>query len=432
MANVIHKKSISAWCLINVPVGTDFNLICKMKKGPYFLSFFFLSLLAIACGRTVSDKGKPPLDYAIKMADSDIKRNPEGWMIDFRKTPKWEYTHGLMMNAYLALYKKNGEKKYLDYVKAFADTMINESGDILTYKLTDYNIDRVSSGRFLINLYQIDPKPKYLKAIKQLRSQMKDHPRTSEGGFWHKKRYPHQMWLDGLYMGSPFLALYGQKFKEPGLLSDVVHQIMLVNKHHYDPESGLFYHGWDESHEQKWSDPETGLSPNFWGRAVGWYAMALVDVMDCLPKEHPGRDSVLTVIDRMAKGIVKYQDSASGVWYQVLDMGDRSGNYLESSASTMFTYFLYKAMNKGYINREKYKASARKAYNGILDNFIKEESDGTISITNVCAVAGLGGDPKRDGSYEYYVSEPVRKNDPKAVGPFILASLEMSGFLGNR
>jgi unsaturated rhamnogalacturonyl hydrolase len=402
-----------------------------MRKISYLLLSFVL-LWTFSCKRSGPGDGDTPLNYAIRMADSDMQRNPEGWMIDFREKPKWEYTHGLMMNACLALYNKVRKEKYLDYAEAFADTMINESGEILTYKLSAYNIDRVSPGRFLINLYDIKPKPKYLKAIELLRSQMRDHPRTNEGGFWHKKRYPHQMWLDGLYMGSPFLALYGREFNEPELLNDVVHQIMLVNKHHYDPGTGLFCHGWDESREQQWSDPETGLSPNFWGRAVGWYAMALVDVMDYLPEDHPGRDSVLTVIDRMAKGIVKYQDSDTGVWYQVLDMGDREGNYPESSASTMFTYFLYKALKKGYIDADKYKAFARKAYNGILNNFIKEESDGTISITNVCAVAGLGGDPYRNGSYEYYVSEPVRKNDPKAVGPFIMASLEMNEFLENQ
>jgi unsaturated rhamnogalacturonyl hydrolase len=204
---------------------------------------------------------------------------------------------------------------------------------------------------------------------------------------------------------------------------------MLVNKHHFDSESGLFYHGWDERREQKWADPKTGLSPNFWGRAVGWYAMALVDVMDYLPKNHRGRDSVLMVIKRVAKGIVKHQDRNTGVWYQVLNLGDRSGNYLESSASTMFAYFLLKSLNEGYIDSAEYQESAIKAYQGILSNFIQEEQDGTISITKGCAVSGLGGNPYRDGSFEYYVSEPIRNNDLKSVGPFILASLEMSKLL---
>lgn len=394
-----------------------------MIRLKFIFTVFIIPALVVSCNQGASKEKIAPLEYAQKMADSDIKRNPEAWMIDFREKPKWEYTHGLMMNAYLGLYEETGNEDYLKYVKAFADTMVQDSGEILTYKLSDYNIDRVSPGRFLINLYRLSPEEKYLKAIRLLRSQMETHPRTSEGGFWHKKRYPHQMWLDGIYMGCPFLALYGKEFNEPQLFDDVVHQIMLINKHHYDPESGLFYHGWDESREQQWSDPEAGLSPNFWGRAVGWYAMALVDVLDYLPENHPGRDSVLFVVDRLAKGIVKYQDSETGLWYQVLDMGNRPGNYLESSASTMFTYFIYKSLNNGYLDVD-YAKAADKAYDGIIEHFIKEEEDGTISITNVCAVAGLGGDPYRDGSYEYYISEPVRDNDPKAVGPFIMASIE--------
>jgi unsaturated rhamnogalacturonyl hydrolase len=282
------------------------KLFFKMKRYYLIFAIFLLTVFTISFNSGSSKEKIVPLEYAKKMADSDMKRNPEGWMIDFREKPKWEYTHGLMMNSHLELYEETRNERYLDYVKAFADTMMKESGEILTYKLSDYNIDRVSPGRFLINLYQISPQPKYLKAIKLLRSQMTDHPRTSEGGFWHKKRYPHQMWLDGLYMGSPFLALYGREFNEPQLFEYVVHQILLINKHHYDTETGLFYHGWDESREQQWSDPETGLSPHFWGRAVGWYAMALVDVLECLPENHPGRESVLFVIDLLAQGVVKY------------------------------------------------------------------------------------------------------------------------------
>ncbi len=367
------------------------------------------------------------MNYAVKMADSDMKRNPEGWMVDFRESLKWEYTHGLMMNAHLAVWEETGKEKYFEYVKEFADTMVQESGEIRKYDINLYNIDRVSPGRFLIKLYKEEPKEKYKKAIDLLRSQMKDHPRTSEGGFWHKKIYPHQMWLDGLYMGSPFLTLYGREFDEPELFDDVVHQFMLINKYHYDEETGLFYHGWDESREQRWADEETGLSKHFWGRAVGWFAMGAVDVMSFLPEDHQGRDSLQMIIDKIAEGIVKHQDKESGVWYQVLDQGDREGNYLESSASSMFAYFLYKSLNNGYLGDE-YEDVAQKAYDGIIDEFIQEEEDGTISITDVCAVAGLGGDPYRDGSYEYYINETIRANDPKAVGPFILASLEKARF----
>ena len=362
--------------------------------------------------------------YAVQMADSEIKRNPDPRYIDFSDKPKWEYTNGLICMSMMRVYEFTKNQKYMDYARFYADSMIMEDGNILTYKKTDYNIDRVNPGKFLIDLYEETGDSKYKRAVDTLRQQMREHPRTSEGGFWHKKRYPHQMWLDGIYMGSPFLAQYAKAFNEPELFDDVANQVLLANKHLYDSDKQLYYHGWDESREQAWADNETGLSPNFWGRGMGWYAMAVVDVLDYLPENHPQRDSILGVVYRLAAGITKYQDEATGVWYQVLDQGDHEGNYLEASVSCMFTYFLLKSLNQGYLEKEKYSASAEKAYQGILDEFIIKEKDGTLTITKVCGVAGLGGEPYRSGTYEYYVNEVKRDNDPKAVGPFILASLE--------
>lgn len=360
--------------------------------------------------------------YATWMADSEIKRNPEGWTLDFNEKPKWEYTHGLIMTAMEKVHERTSDKKYLDYIEKFADFMINENGEIMTYQKSAYNIDRVNGGRFLIGLYENTGKEKYQMAIEELRDQMREHPRTSEGGFWHKKVYPHQMWLDGLYMGSPFLARYAAEFGEQELFDDVTNQIYLMDKHGYSEETGLYHHAWDESKEQKWADPETGLSTNYWGRSIGWFSMAVVDVLDYLPEDHPKRDMVINVAKKIAAGIIKYQGE-SGVWYQVVDQGSREGNYLEASASSMFAYFLLKGVSKGYLD-QKYIRYGQKAYKGIIKEFIREDQDGGISITNVCAVAGLGGTPYRDGSYEYYIGEPQRDNDPKGVGPFILASLE--------
>jgi len=283
----------------------------------------------------------------------------------------------------------------------------------------------VNSGKFLFDLYENTKDERYLTAIKQLRDQLKTHPRTSEGGFWHKKRYPHQMWLDGLYMGAPFYAQYAAHFNQPELFDDVVKQFVLVHKYTYNPATGLNYHGWDESKEQKWADPKTGCSPHYWGRAEGWYAMALVDVLDYLPQNHSGRAKIIEILNQVSAGIKKHQDPKTGLWYQVLDQGNREGNYLEATGSSMFTYSLLKAVRKGYISKD-YKTVALKAYSGILENLIKNNSDGTISLTKCCSVAGLGGNPYRDGSYEYYIKEPVRDNDPKGVGPFIMASLEMN------
>jgi len=364
------------------------------------------------------------LDMAVKMADSEMKHFPEPWSVDFNPKPAWNYTQGLIAHAMIRVWKVNGNNAYYNYAKAYADKMIDSNGNIAEYKTADFNIDCVNSGKFLFDLYEKTKDDRYLKAINHLRDQLKTQPRTSEGGFWHKRRYPNQMWLDGLYMGASFMAQYASVMNDPSIYDDVVNQFVIIHKHTFNPEIGLNYHGWDESKQQKWADPVTGCSPNFWGRAMGWYAMALVDVLDYLPLDHPGRTKLLGILNKVAAGIKKYQDPKSGLWYQVLDQGQRKGNYLEATASSMFTYTLLKATRKGYINND-YKPFAIKAYNGILKNLIRDNRDGTISLTKCCSVSGLGGNPYRDGSFDYYVGEPVRADDPKGVGPFIMASLEM-------
>lgn len=382
-------------------------------------------LIAMIPGLTFaqsSAKVSSTAPMSVRMADSDMIRNPKAWMLDFAKTPKWNYTPGLVCSAIQQVWKKTGDEKYYNYIRTYADEMINEDGTIKTYKPQEYNIDKVNPGKFLFGLYKQTGDEKYAKAIKLMRDQMRTHPRTSEGGFWHKKIYPHQMWLDGLYMGSPFLVQYAKVFNEPALYDDVALQIELIDKYTYDDKIGLYYHGWDESKEQKWADKKTGRSPHVWGRAMGWYAMALVDVLDFFPKDHPKYNFILDQVEKMAKSVVRYQDKETGLWYQVVDQGKREGNYLEGSASSMFAYFLLKAVDKGYIDK-KYLDNGTKAYKGILDHLIKVDDNGLVSITQVCGVAGLGGNPYRDGSYEYYVNEIIRDNDPKAVGPFIMASL---------
>ena len=362
-------------------------------------------------------------DFAMKMADSEIKFFPESWTVDFNTKPSWNYTQGLIAFSMMKVWEESGNKAYYDYAKSYADKFIGTDGTISYYELEDYNIDAVNSGKFLFDLYKHTKDERYLKAVNQLRDQLKTHPRTSKGGFWHKKRYPHQMWLDGLYMGAPFYAQYAKEMNQPELFDDVVKQFQLVHKYTYNAETGLNYHGWDESRGQAWADSITGCSPNYWGRAMGWYAMALVDVLDFIPENHSGRQSILDILNQVAAGIKKYQDPETGLWYQVLDQGSREGNYLEATASSMFSYSLLKALRMGYICND-YKAVAVKAYSGIIKKLVRDNGDGTISLTKCCSVAGLGGNPYRDGSYEYYISEPVRDNDPKGVGPFILASLE--------
>lgn len=371
-------------------------------------------------GKEQKEKDTVPV-YA-HMATSEIKRNPDPRLLDFRKKPKWSYTNGLVCSAMIKAWEVTGDDQFLNYAKYYADSMITDDGVIKTYKRRDFNIDNINPGKFVLELLKIDPRDEYKKAVDTLRWQMADHPRTSEGGFWHKKRYPHQMWLDGLYMGSPFLAQYAMMYDEPELFDDVANQIILMDKYAWNTEKEFYYHGWDESREQRWSNPQTGLSPHPWGRAMGWYAMALVDVLEFFPKDHEKRQEILNVVSKLAESIKKYQDPESGLWWQVLDQGGREGNYLESSCSSMFVYFLLKSIENGYLS-EDYMPMTKKAYESIISRFVKKNADGTISLTDVCAVAGLGGKPYRDGSYDYYISEPKRDNDPKGIGPFIMAAI---------
>jgi unsaturated rhamnogalacturonyl hydrolase len=392
-----------------------------MKKTGIISLLLLLQLIAFSGhSRNIKNRG---LEMAVKMANSEIKQFPEPWTVDFNPRPVWNYTQGLVALSMMRLWQENQNEAFYDYAKMYADKMIDASGNITGYKMEDYNIDCVNSGKFLFDLYAKTKDEKYRKAIILLRNQLKTQPRTSEGGFWHKQRYPFQMWLDGLYMGAPFYAQYAKVFNEPALFDDVTDQFLIVHKHTYDPKTGLNYHGWDESKQQKWADPITGCSPNFWGRAEGWYAMALVDVLDFLPATHPGRAKLLGILNQVAAGIKKHQDPKTGLWYQVMDQGTREGNYLEATGSAMFAYTLLKAVRKGYIPTD-YKAVGTKGYIGMLENLMKDNGNGTISLTKCCGGAGLGGNPYRDGSYDYYIREEVRDNDPKGVGPFIMASIE--------
>jgi len=307
-----------------------------LNRFGYHALVFGVGLLLTCCTGQSSPEKAQVEPWSTRMVESVMKRNPEPWMIDFRETPKWEYTQGLVLKAILDAWEATGDDRYFQYVLAYYDQFVNEDGSIELYKLEDYNIDRINPGKPLFRLYKETGKEKYKKAIFLLREQMKTHPRTNEGGFWHKKIYPYQMWLDGLYMAGPFLAEFAVTFDEPQLLDEVANQFVWMESHARDEKTGLLYHGWDESRQQRWADPETGLSPNFWGRSMGWYAMGLVDALDFYPQDHPRRPEIIAILGRLSVAIADFQDEATGVWYQVVDQAGREGNYLESSASTMF------------------------------------------------------------------------------------------------
>lgn len=335
---------------------------------------------------------------------------------------KWSYEWGVVLTGFLELWQDDNTPKYFDYIHQNIDHFVSAEGQIRTYRLEDYNIDNIQPGRLLFSLYETTQDERYRKAIFLLREQLRHHPRVAEGGFWHKLIYPHQMWLDGVYMGCPFYTRFGAVFDEPVAFDDVAHQLKLLAKHTRDPYTGLLYHGWDETKQQKWADPVTGCSPHFWGRAVGWYLMALVDVLDYFPETHADYQTLLDIYATTLASVLRYQDEKSGVWYQVLDQAKRAGNYLEASASCMVVYAIAKGVRKGYL-APHYLAFAERAYNGILENFV--EVDAGVNITRICSVAGLGGTPYRSGTFDYYMSEPIVTNDYKGVGAFILASVEM-------
>ena len=367
------------------------------------------------------------LKWSERMMLSEMQRFPEAWMLDFSESPKWTYPTAIILDGAEQLYIKTGKKEYYNYIHDFGEKLIQEDGTILTYEIEKYNIDMLNSGNVLLYLYEKEKKDKYLKALQKLRLQIDGQPRTKGGSFWHKKIYPYQVWLDGLYMGMPFYTHYTKDFTKgedaTKAYDDIVMQFDSVQKNLLDKTTGLLYHARDESKEQAWANKETGLSTNFWGRAMGWYGMAMVDVLDYLPQNHPGRARIISYIKSYSDAIIKYQDKKSGLWYQVLDKPLANGNYEEATASAMFVYTMIKSVNKGYLPKS-YKAAAKKGYDGIIKNLITVDENGVVNLNKCCAVAGLGGKPYRDGSYEYYVNEEIRSNDGKGTGPFILASLE--------
>lgn len=336
----------------------------------------------------------------------------------------WTYDQGVVLEGFTGLWKNTGDGKYFRFIQKGLDHYIEKDGSIRTYKSEDYNIDNIKNGRSLLMLYKVTNEEKYKLAADKLKAQLDKQPRTKEGGFWHKKRYPYQMWLDGLYMAEPFYAEYAAMHHDEAAFKDITRQFVLMEQHSRDDKTGLLYHGYDESRAQRWSDKNTGRSPNFWGRAMGWYGMALVDALEYYPAAHPGRDSLLKILNRLAAAVKKYQDPSSGCWYQVLDKASAKGNYLEASATCMFVYTLAKGVRLGYLPAT-YNTVAAKGYEGIMKRFIRTAPEGGVNLEGTVSVAGLGGDPYRDGSYAYYLSEKVVTNDPKGVGAYMMAANEM-------
>lgn len=387
------------------------------------MKLFFFNTLLLLFSYSLAAQNTP---YSVRMATSFMTWYKDSIAVKEGKPAAWDYEQGLMLKALEKVWHRTGDGKYFEYIRRDIDRYVQKDGNIRTYPYNDFNLDNIPTGRALLMLYQQSQpdKEKYRNAADLLWKQIENQPKTKEGGYWHKKRYPYQMWLDGLFMAEPFSAEYSLLFNHPAHFDDIAKQFALIEKYAVDSKTGLVYHGYDESKEQKWADPKTGLSPHFWSRAIGWYAMALVDVLDYFPQNHPERANLIKYLQRLAPALVKYQDAKSGVWYQMISQGTRTGNYFEASGSCMFVYALAKGVRMGYLPKT-FLASAQKGYAGILKEFVEEQANGTLSLNKTVSVGGLGGTPYRDGSYDYYLSEPIRKNDLKGVGPFIFASVEM-------
>lgn len=377
---------------------------------------------------------RPFKRYSQWMTWSEMERVKQPYYLDFTDTlkrpeGKWSYVMGIELESMLDVYKEYGDKDVLQYVSRYPEKMISQEGSVTGYKLKDYNLDNVRTAHFLLRMNEVVPRNGNEIALKTLFRQLEEQPRTKEGVWWHKAIYANQVWLDGIFMGLPYYVAAAEKMKgkkgAKRYYDDAVEQITRTFNRTYDAETGLWKHAWDETHSIFWANKDTGLSQHTWARAMGWFAMAMVEVLDALPEDYTRRSEVKEMLGKMMGAVVRYQDKDTGVWRDVLDVVDER-NYLESTASCMFAYCLLKGVRKGYIDASFIDAGKR-AYEGVLKQFVRVNRDATISLTRCCSVSGLGPEknPKRDGSFEYYMSEPIRDNDAKGIGPFIWASLEM-------
>lgn len=364
------------------------------------------------------------LKWSERTALTILNKYPKAWQIDGTEKPKWDYKMSLVLTAFEKLYQKTNDKKYFNYIKEYADEMIDSSGNIKKYDLKEYNIDYVNPGKLLFNLYDITKDNRYQKVIQQLRTQLETQPRTASGGFWHKQIYPNQMWIDGLYMAEPFYTQYTVKYENGKALDDVAKQFELVQNHLVDKKTGLVYQAWDESKQIGWANPETGASPTIWGRGIGWYMMALVETLDYYPKTNSNYKVLVGYLNQISKNVLKYK-SESDLWYQVTDKPELKDNFLESSSSAMIIYSLAKGADKGYL-ASNYKKIAQKSFDAFVKEFVKKGENGEVIISNVSSNVGLGGKPFRDGTNEYYIKSKTKDNSSPALAAFLLSSTQLN------
>lgn len=360
--------------------------------------------------------------WAMRTAESIMERSPLLHECNGHGG-KWSYDYGVVLKGFEALWRRTGDDRCFRYIQKQMDEFVQEDGTIRGYAQDEYNIDHINNGKLMFALHAKTGEAKYRAAADLLRQQLASHPRTSEGAFWHKQIYPYQIWLDGLYMGSPFYLQYQLEYAGGEGSEDVTKQFLLCEKHTRDAKTGLLYHAWDEKKIQPWCNPQTGLSPHFWGRSLGWFVMALVDTLELLPASQSDAPELRRILTDTLAALRSYQNADSGVWYQIVDQGGRKGNYLEASASSMIAYAMAKGIRLGVLD-DSWREPLDLAFRGLIDEFVLETKEGWINLNKNCQVAGLGGADKRDGSFAYYISEPIVTNDQKGLGAFLQACVE--------
>ncbi|MCU0362403.1 MAG: glycoside hydrolase family 88 protein [Bacteroidales bacterium] len=384
-----------------------------------------LILTSLVCAEAgpahAADPVKEPGKWSLKMANT-VLATSDSLIYYVDRKPKWAYDVALLGMAVDRL--GTIDRKYSDYMKAWVDYFVRPDGSVIDYRMSEYNLDRILPGRNILTLYKRDPGPGYREAMDGFIEQLRTHPKTNSGGYWHKKIYPWQMWLDGIFMASTYMVQYAAAFNAPEWYDVATAQTKMIYEKTLDPSSGLLMHAWDESRTQKWCDPLTGKSLYPWSRAMGWYIMAITDILEYLPADHPDRAALIGILRNCCNALVKVRDPQSGIWYQVLNQGGRQGNYLEGSGSAMYAYVFALGARKGYLD-PSYRKIAEEAFDGIVKELITIDARGMIEFRNICGGCGLGGNPYRDGSYEYYVNEKRIVNDTKGVAPFILAAIEL-------
>ena len=386
-----------------------------MRKA---LHIFLLITLLASGAESYGQKVK----WSVRMANT-VLASSDSLIHYVAGSPKWAYDVALLGMAIDRL--GNVDPKYSKYLDDWVNYFVHPDGSVTDYAMKEYNLDRIFPGRDIITVYKRNPDPKYKIALDNFIEQLKTQPKTNSGGYWHKSIYANQMWLDGIFMASTYMAEYANAFNAPQWYDVATSQTKMIYEKTLDPSTGLLMHAWDESRTQKWCDPITGKSHYPWSRAMGWYTMAILDILDYLPQNHPDRKELIKILQSTCDALLKVRDKKSDIWYQVLNQGGREGNYLEGSGSAMYTYVFAKGARLGYLDK-KYRKIARSSFNGILKELITVDNQGLVTMHNICGGCGLGGIPYRDGTYEYYVNEKRFDNDTKGVAPFILAAIELN------